>query len=192
VKVVSLRNGTSVLLREFTLDDIDRSLAFFRALPVEDRRYLRVDVTRRDNVERRIRRSLAGEVRRIVGLVEDEIVADATLEFSREGWYRHSGEIRVIVGKKFRRQGLGVILIQEIFDIAKELGIEKVVVMVPAPQKAARLTCRRLGFREAAVLEDHVKDEEGNLHPLVVMTCNMNEIYQELQGFYREHAAPDG
>ena len=53
-KAVTLRDGRSVAVRTLTKDDVDRSLAFFCSLPPEDRRYLRVDVTRRELVERRI------------------------------------------------------------------------------------------------------------------------------------------
>ena len=42
----SLKNGTAVLLREPTMDDLERSRRFFLSLSPEDRRYLRVDVTR--------------------------------------------------------------------------------------------------------------------------------------------------
>ena len=54
-RVLLRKDGTEVLIRPLTKEDVDKSLAFFCALPEEDRRYLRGDATRRDNVERRIR-----------------------------------------------------------------------------------------------------------------------------------------
>ena len=88
MKVEALKDGTTVLLREPTMDDVDRSLRFFLDLPAEDRRYLRVDVTQRDIVERRIRDSVEGFTHRLVAVVDDKIVADGALEFSGESWRR--------------------------------------------------------------------------------------------------------
>ena len=42
-KQITLKDGTEVLIRELGTDDLDRSLAFFKALPPEDRIYLRND-----------------------------------------------------------------------------------------------------------------------------------------------------
>ena len=53
-KATRLKDGTDVLLRSMTKDDLERSLAFFQGLPEEDRTYLRRDVTKR-------KRSTGGE-----------------------------------------------------------------------------------------------------------------------------------
>ncbi|MCP3681049.1 MAG: hypothetical protein GY861_00025, partial [bacterium] len=44
-KKLTLKNGLEIHIREMRKDDAQRSLDFFRALPDEDREYLRVDVT---------------------------------------------------------------------------------------------------------------------------------------------------
>jgi L-amino acid N-acyltransferase YncA len=174
------------------MDDLERSRRFFLALPPDDRRYLRVDVTQREVVERRIQQAESGEVYRIVALVGDEMIADGALELSGETWARHIGEIRVIVARDYRCRRLGAMLIGELFHVAQQRGVEKVVVKMAAPQKAARKICERLGFDVDAVLPEHVKDSEGKLHDLVVMSCTLDAMWKELKDFYRQDDWPDG
>ena len=62
----NLKDGTEVVIRELTIDDLGKSQAFFRKLPKEDRIYLRLDVTKPENVERRIQMIKFGTVVRLV------------------------------------------------------------------------------------------------------------------------------
>lgn len=187
-----LRDGRTVLLRAPTTDDVDRSLEFFQSLGPDDRRYIGVDVTRRDVVERRLREAGTGEVGRIIGVVDDEIVADGALEFSGEVWRRHLGEIRVIVANEYRGLGLGTLLVGDLFQEAQRRHVERVVVHLAAPQTTGRKICERLGLQLDAVLPNHFKDSEGNLHDLVVMSCTLDDMWRELKDFYRTDDWPDG
>ncbi|MHC4414641.1 MAG: GNAT family N-acetyltransferase [Planctomycetota bacterium] len=187
-----MKDGTAVVVREPVTEDLERSLRFFQGLPLDDRRYLRADVTQREIVERRIRQAEAGEVYRIVATVGDDIIAEGALEFSEQAWHSHLGEIRVIVAPAYRCRRLGALLIGELFRVAQRRGVEKVVVKMAEPQTAARKICERLGFRVDAVLPDHIKDSEGKLHPLVVMSCTLDEMWRELRDFYQVDDWPDG
>lgn len=191
-KFEGLKDGTSVLLRELTVDDFDRSLAFLKSLPAMDRRYLRVDVTREDIVERRLEQAAAGEVYRIAAFDDDVIVADGALEFSSHGWTRHIGEIRVLVAEDYRSRRLGTILIGELFLEAERRRVEKVIVKMVKQQIAVRKICDRLGFRVDAVLADHVKDAEGKLRDLIVMSCTLDMMWREMRDFYPKDDWPDG
>ena len=68
-KMLRLKDGTQVLIRPMTLDDLDRAFAFFKGLPEEDRIFLRFDVTQRDLLEERIRMVETGKVKRLVAVV---------------------------------------------------------------------------------------------------------------------------
>ncbi len=192
MRLEGLKDGTTVLLREPTMDDVDLSLRFFLDLPPEDRRYLRVDVTKRDVVERRIRHAVEGGIHRTIALVEEQIVADGALEFSGDTWRRHVGEIRVIVARRFQRRRLGALLIADLHRTAQKLGFEKVVAKMAAPQMGARKIFERLGFRVDSVLPDYIKDADGNLQSLVVMSRSLDETWKELRDFYRTDDWPDG
>jgi GNAT superfamily N-acetyltransferase len=191
-KFEGLKDGSSVLLRELTMDDFDSSLAFLKALPATDRRYLRVDVTRKEIVERRLKQAAAGDVYRIAAFVDDVIVADGALETSGHDWSRHIGEIRVLVAEDYRSLRLGTILIGELFLEAERQMVEKVIVKMAEQQIAVRKICDRLGFRVDAVLPDHFKDAEGMVGNLVVMSCTLDAMWREMRDLYPKDDWPDG
>ena len=192
MKYEALRNGTTVVMREPTMDDVDESLRFFLDLPPEDRKYLRVDVTKRDNVEQRIRDAIEGRTYRLIAVADDKIVADGALEFSREEWRRHAGEIRAIVSRDFQRRGLGALIIKALYGIAHQRGVEKLVAKMASPQTGARKTLEKLGFHVDSVLPDYIKDHNGNVQSMVVMSCTLDELARELKGFYKTDHWPDG
>ena len=55
-----LKDGTEVTIKKLTLNDLDRMMQFYGELPVNDRKYFRVDVTKRDVVEQRIKQTKQG------------------------------------------------------------------------------------------------------------------------------------
>ena len=185
-KTVSLKDGKEVLIRPLTSRDLDRLMEFYRSLPLEDRRYLRVDVTNREVVSQRIKLIEKGNVYRLIGLDKDNIVADGALELSGEEWRKHQGELRVIVARPYRRRGLGMIMMRELYFLAAEKNLEKVVAKMMRPQKAAQIICRKLGFREEALLPDYVKDLSGKTQDLIIMVCDLKDMWKELDHLYSD------
>jgi L-amino acid N-acyltransferase YncA len=178
---VRLKSGTEVLIRHMVPDDLERSITFFHELPEDDRAFLRVDVTRRDHVERRIREAETGRVRRLVALDGDRIVADGGLELFGHGWKEHAAELRLIVARDFQRQGLGMLMARELFGLAAHEKVEEIVVKMMRPQIAARRIFRKLGFREEFSLPRWVKDLRGVKQDLIVMQCDLNALWEELE-----------
>jgi L-amino acid N-acyltransferase YncA len=176
-----LKDGSEVLIRPMTEEDLDRSLEFFTSLGEEDRAYLRVDVTKREVVERRIQAMRTGMVKRLVGLVDNHVVADGGLELGGAGWREHMGEIRLIVAPIWQRKGLGMVMARELYRLAATLKVEDIVVKVMRPQKAARNIFYRLGFREQATLREYVKDISGARQDLIVMHCDLEGLFRELE-----------
>ncbi len=181
-----LKDGTAVVLRPMTEDDGERSFAFFRRLPEEDRRYLRVDVSKRENVERRIREMDADRVKRLVAVVDGEVVADGALELSREEWTANTGEIRLIVSREYQRMGLGMLMARELYLLAVGEHLENIVVRMARPQVAARSIFHRLGFAEEYILPDHVVDRSGEHHDLILMRCDLEAMWGELEAFFQQ------
>jgi RimJ/RimL family protein N-acetyltransferase len=193
VTVDTLKNGTAITVRKPTMDDLERMRRFLHYLPEEERRYLRVDVTKREVVEHRIRQAESGEVHRLIALTaDDKVVGVGSLERFADTWKQHLAEIRVIVGPNQRNQRLGALLVGRLFRAAQTRGIEQVVVKAAAPQTAARKICERLGFHVDAVLPKHVKDATGELQDMVIMRCTLDELWHELNDFYRVDDWPDG
>ncbi len=182
-KTETLKDGATVTIRELRLDDLDQLMKFYRALPLEDRKYLRIDVTKRRIVVQRLRRMEAGEVIRIIALHNEEIIADGALELSGEQWVKHRGEIRLIIARPFQKKGLGKIMLRELYFIALQQKMEIIVAQMMRPQVGAQKILRKLGFREETLLPDHVKDIEGTVQDLIIMSCNVKDFIQDLDQF---------
>jgi L-amino acid N-acyltransferase YncA len=174
------------VVRQLTRDDIERSLAFFRALPKEDLKYLRRDVTRLDVVEERIAEMERGQCHRLVAVVDDKIVADGSLEMTGRAWTSHVGELRLIVAREYQRKGLGMLMAHELYLLAARCKLEQVVVTMMRPQTAARSIFRKLGFREEMVLPDHVRDRDGRSQDLILMRSDLKALWRELGAFFPE------
>lgn len=176
-----LKNGIKVSIRKLTPEDLDKLMAFYRALPVKDRKYLRVDVTDKDVVAKRIGLIKKGRIIRIIALYKNKIVADGALEFFEDEWEKHHGELRVIVAKDCQRKGLGTLMMRELYFSAVQKKVETLVVKMMRPQTAARSICRRLGFHESVLIPDYLRDMSGASQDMVVMTCDMQEFWKELE-----------
>ena len=182
-KKVQLKDGTSVIIRPMHSDDLSRSWDFFQALAPEDRAYLRHDVTRREVVEARMKAMKAGGVKRLVAVTGERIVADASLELENDGWKQHVGELRLIVATDYQRKGLGRWMARGLYSIAAEAKVEEIIVRMMRPQMAARSIFRKLGFHEQAFLPDYVKDVRGRKQDLILMRCDLQALWQELEDF---------
>jgi len=185
-KTEALKNGKKVIVRPLTLKDLDKLMAFYKSLPPEDRKYLRVDVTNRKVVAERIPSTDQEQVFRIIALYKDKIVADGALELSGEEWRRHQGEVRLIVARPFRRKGLGMIMIRELYFLATARNVATVVAKMMRPQKAAQTIFHRLGFREEALLPDYVKDLTGRTQDLLIMIADLGDMWSEVDHFYSD------
>lgn len=182
-KIVKLKDQTELLIRDMTLGDLEASLAFFRALPDEDRAYLRRDVARREVVAQRLREINSDTVKRLVAVADDQIVADGSLELAVEEWKKHVGELRLVVASAYQRQGLGVRMARELYELAAGEKVEEIIVKMMRPQKAARSIFQRLGFTEEAVLPDYVKDASGRKQDLILARCDLEALWRKMEDF---------
>jgi RimJ/RimL family protein N-acetyltransferase len=185
-KLERLKDGTEIIIREMREDDIDKSLKFFRALPEDDRRYLRRDVTREEIVHKRIEEMKRGDVLRLVAIKDDEIIADGALEMTEYSWAEEIGELRLIVSRKYQHKGVGTLLARELYFLAVKNNLKKIVVKMMRPQIAARKIFKKLGFREEHLFPEYVKDQTGIPQDLIIMTCDIEEMWKELEHIFFE------
>jgi ribosomal protein S18 acetylase RimI-like enzyme len=189
-KHVTLKDGSEVVIRPMRQDDLERSIAFFAALPREDRAFLRVDVTKRHLVEERMFDIETGSVKRIVAILGDEIIADGALELAGHGWKEHAAELRLIVARNHQRKGLGMLMARELYAEANAEHVEEIVVKMMRPQNAAHSIFKRLGFRNQMVLPEYVKDREGKLQDMILGRCNLKVLWNELEDYFAEFDYP--
>ncbi len=180
-KMVNLKDGEDVEIRNMRPGDVESSYAFFSELPEEDRRYLRADVTKCDLVERRTTELDSGRVDRLVAVVSDEIVADGTLELQGHGWGDNIGELRLIVARPYQHLGLGTLLARELYYLAMQHKLDRIVVRIMRPQARAHRIMQRLGFTEEFLIPEHVRDQEGRWQDLIIMRCNLETLWREME-----------
>jgi len=179
---VILENGRVVTIRSLRPEDVNLSFSFFKGLPSEDRKYLRRDVTRYAVIARRIKSVERGRMHLLVALAGGEIVADGALELANHGWGDNIAEIRLIIARPWQRLGLGMLMAKELFMLAAEERVDRVVVRMMRPQKGARRIFRKLGFQDEFILPKHVRDRSGEWQDMVIMRCNLEDLWQEMEG----------
>ncbi len=185
-KTVTLADQRAVLIRTMRPDDVERSHTFFLQLPEQDRKYLRVDVTRPELVQRRIHDMLDGRVVRLVALDGDEIVADGGLELQGHGWGENIAEIRLIVARPYQRIGLGALMARELYFLAAERRVDRIVARMMRPQEGAHRIFRRLGFKDEFLIPEHVRDQDGNWQDLIIMRCTLEDLWREMEEMFEQ------
>lgn len=185
-KQVNLKDGRKVLIRDMGAGDAERSYEFFAALPEEDRKYLRRDVTRRKVVQERISRMDPDRELRLVALAEDAIVADGTLELAGHGWGDNIAELRLIVARPYQRLGLGTLLARELYSMAAERRVDRIITRMMRPQKGARNIMRKLGFQEEFLIPEHVRDTSGQWQDMIIMRCNLEELWSRMESLIHD------
>ncbi len=166
---VSLGDG-SVSFRLMGPSDRDAILAFARALPPDDLLFLRLDITTPDGIDEWVRNIEAGRTITVLADADGQVVGYASVHHNDVLWSRHIGELRVNVAHDYRKRGLGRRLTEEVFTVARGLGLTKITAQMTPDQKGARAVFERLGFHPEALLADFVVDRDGKTRDLLIMS----------------------
>ncbi len=86
------------------------------------------------------------------------------------------GEIRVLVRPDYRDLGVGRRLAFDVFAIAKDLGLDKIIARMTPEQKRTRARLERLGFTLDAVLHGFVRNRGGKGRDLLVMSSDVGGL----------------
>ena len=164
-----------------TIDDAPDLLSFYRSLPPEDLLYLREDVTRPETMDRWADGIESEEVWHLLASYQGRIIADGELDYPYYGWSQHVGELRIVVDRDFRGSGLSRLVVQELLGLALEEGLHKVIVQMAVDQQAAIQMCLKLGFRQEAILTNHVQDQHGEFRDLMIMAFFMRDLFGQLE-----------
>ncbi len=175
-RAVTLDDKTAISLRLMTASDADRIMAFARALPEQDLLFLRVDITDPKVVAQWMQNIASERTVTVIAEASGDLAGYASLHYNQVTWQRHLGEIRIQVGLPYRSHGLGRVLAGEVFGVARDLGLRKIVAQMTVEQKGAIATFERLGFHPEALLQDFVIDRAGRTHDRVVMSYDVEGL----------------
>jgi RimJ/RimL family protein N-acetyltransferase len=177
---ITLDNGAGVTLRLMTAADTGPIIAFAKSLPADDLLFLRTDITNPAVVAQWVNNLTAGRTATVLAEAGGDLAGYASLHHHETSWQRHLGEIRIQAGQRYRSQGLGRALAGEVFALARELGLRKIVAQMTVDQKGAIATFERLGFRAEALLSDFVIDRASKTRDLMVMAYDVDGLTEHL------------
>ncbi len=179
-KELKLANGQRVTLRAMTASDKPAILTFAQSLPPDDLLFLSTDITERAVLDEWVNNLDKGVTTTIIAEIGGVIVGYASLHHDQTRWTRRVGEIRVLLGPKYRGAGLGRRLAEEMFHVGHDRGIKKMAALMTPDQTRARAAFERLGFQVEALLQDWVVDRNGRPRDLLIMSHDVDAVRDRL------------
>ena len=158
-------------------------LDFAQKLPTHDLLFLPRNISQPKVLSAWINEIERGDIVSLLAVTQGVVVGCGTLVKDSHSWSPHVGEIRMVVSREVRGQGVGRALSQEIFALALGAGLEKLSVQMTVDQHAAIALFEGLGFRAEALLREHVRDAEGQKHDIVVLGHNVAQVRAQLEAY---------
>jgi RimJ/RimL family protein N-acetyltransferase len=169
--------------RLMTRPDEAAVLDFAQKLPTHDLLFLPRNISQPKVLSAWITEIERGAIRSLLAVRDGVVVGCGTLVRDPHSWSPHVGEIRMVVSRDVRGQGVGRALSQETFALALGAGLEKLTVQMTVDQQAAIALFESLGFRAEALLRDHVRDVDGKTHDIVVLGHNVGQMQAQLEAY---------
>lgn len=177
-QLVTLPDGTRVLIRPLTPEDKNALVAFFGAVTSEDERFMRGSVRDPQMIAGWAEHVDYTKVLPMVAMVNDKIIGDATLHF-RTGSERHIADVRIFLGKEYRKCGLGTSILRTMIEVAKKQGLQQLVAKIVADQVTTIKAFQHLGFRSQAVLPDFHMMPDGETHDVNMLILTLVQKKEE-------------
>ncbi len=165
--------GTPILLTQFEAVHLGAVKAFAQSLPSHDLLFLARDIQHPKVISAWLDSIADGEISSLVALDGDKVVGTTAIVRDLMGWSAHVAEIRILISEEMRGKGLGRILLQQSFSAAVEGGAEKLMARMTPDQRGAISLFEEMGFRGEAMLRDHVRDREGKVHDLAILSLDV-------------------
>ena len=175
--------GATLELARLQPQDAQALATFAAALPPHDLLFLRRDISQPKVIAAWMQAIAEGRLHSLAVREEGVLVGCTAIVVDALSWSRHVGELRVLVAPVWRGRGLGRALVQQCFAQALDLGLGKLVAQMTADQVAAIAVFEELGFRAEALLRDHVKDRDGQLHDLALLSHDVAAVQSRLQAY---------
>ena len=172
-----------VTIRRFRAEDIDAMLRFARGLPEHDLLFLGRDIKHRKVVEAWLEAVEDGFIDSFIAEDGDAIVGTCALVRDPLGWSTHVGEVRLLVSPQLRGQGVGRRLLDEMFKVAVQRELKKLVAQMTPDQRYAIRLFEEHGFRGEALLKSHVMDRQGDVHDLAILSLDLGELAARHEAF---------
>ena len=146
---------------------------FVTKVPVHDLLFLDRDI-REPKVLAAWRRAIEqGAVHSLVAIADGEIVATTAVIRDPLSWSAHVADVRLLVSPESRGKGVGRALLEATIDHAIAQGATKLTARMTPDQRGAITLFEESGFRGEALLRDQVRDTNGRLHDIAVLSLDV-------------------
>jgi GNAT superfamily N-acetyltransferase len=180
-KKIVLKEKFQCTLRPLRKDDEKKFHQFFLEVPEPERMFIKHRVMDAAVIREWCENIDLGRNFPLLAVADGKIIADATLHQQLGGWRRHIGRVSVLVLPQYRGRGLARTLINEIMQLARNLGLERLEAEFIGEQEAAIKMFALLGFSNLLRLEEYVKDMQAISHDYVLMGLNL-KVDEEYAG----------
>ena len=172
MKTLSI-DGRTIEIRAFERGDVVAVGQFAAALPIHDLLFLSRDIQHARVIEAWQQAISDGEIESLVAIDGDTVVGTSAIVRDPLSWSAHVAELRLLVAPSMRGHGLGRIMLDASIKIASERGAIKLIAHMTPDQKGAIALFEESGFRGEAMLRDHVRDREGNVFDLAILSLDL-------------------
>ena len=172
-KTFTSDDGVDLAIRIIENTDEKGLLGFFKALPTPELMFFKHRVTDADVISGWCENITLDVNLPLLALDEGKVIAVATLHQNKGGWKRHIGRISCSVLPKHRQKGIAGKLVQELVDVARMSGLQKVEAEFIDKQEGGQKMFALLGFTHLVKLEDYVQDMQAINHDYVLMGMDL-------------------
>jgi GNAT superfamily N-acetyltransferase len=172
-KKAALKANQKYTVRPLVAADEKAFYQFFQAIPEQEKLFIKHRVSDPKVIRHWCKQIDLGRILPLLALDARKIIGDASLHQQLGGWKRHVGRVSVMVHPEYRGQGLARWLVQELLEVARHIGLEKVEAEFIGEQTAAIKMFGLLGFRTLLTLPDYVKDMQAISHDYVLMGVDL-------------------
>lgn len=166
-------DGIAIEIRPLQASDEKALLGFFNNLPQPEVMFFKRRVTDPDVIKSWCENIELDSRLPLLALHEGKIIAVASLLQNKGGWKRHIGRISQSILPKYRQKGIAGKLVQELVDVARMAGLQKVEAEFIDKQEGGQKLFALLGFTHLLKLEDYVQDMQAINHDYVLMGMDL-------------------
>ena len=166
-------DGIEVQIRPLEAGDEKALLGFFKNLPEPEVMFFKRRVRDPEVINQWCENIDLYSRLPLLALHEGKVIAVASLLQNNGGWKRHIGRISQSILPKYRQKGIAGKLVQELVDVARMAGLQKVEAEFIDKQEGGQKLFALLGFTHLMRLEDYVQDMQAIQHDYVLMGMNL-------------------
>ncbi len=166
-------DGIEIEIRPLETGDEKSLLSFFKNLPQPEVMFFKRRVSDPEVIKSWCENIELDSRLPLLALHEGKVVAISSLLQNKGGWKRHIGRISQSILPKYRQKGIAGKLVQELVDVARMAGLQKVESEFIDKQEGGQKLFALLGFTHLLRLEDYVQDMQAINHDYVLMGMDL-------------------